>query len=137
MPSGIPIVATLVADVDPQGTAGTTQNRVIGESPADGTVTAVSIVPVAAVTAHGTNYRTFQVQNRGQSGSETTVIATFATDTPTTDDLAAFDEKAVPLTATVADLNVAEGDQLAVLETVAGTGVAHGGYQIKVDIARR
>lgn len=137
MPDGIPRVATLTADVDPQGTAGAAQSRVIGESPADATVVAVSIVPVAAVTAHGTNYRTFAVVNKGQSGSGSTVIASFATDTVTTDDLAAFDEKALVLSSTPADLSVAEGDILAAVETVAAAGVAHGGYQVKVELSHR
>lgn len=136
-PSGVPLVQTLTADVDPQGTANTAQSRVIGEVSTNATVVSVSITPVAAVTAHATNYRTFAVVNKGQDGSGTTSIATFATDTVSTDDLAAFDEKALTLTGTAADLNVAEGDILAAVETVAASGVAHGGYTVKVELKRR
>ena len=53
-----------------------------------------------------------------------------------TDDLAAFDEKALTLSATAADLVVAEGDILAAAETVAASGVRPSGYQVAVDIAR-
>jgi len=136
MPSGTPKAATLKATVPAQATAGTVQDQVIGESPVAGTVIGVSITPEAAVTANATNYRTFRVVNKGQAGAGTTVVATFATDTVTTDDLAAFDEKAIPLSSTAADLVVAEGDILVADETVAAAGVAHGGYQIAVDIAR-
>jgi glutamine amidotransferase PdxT len=96
----------------------------------------VKIVPEAALTANATNFRTFRVLNKGQSGSGSTVVATFATDTPTTDDLAAFDEKSIPLSGTAANLVVAAGDVLAADETVAASGVAHSGYTIIVEITR-
>jgi hypothetical protein len=131
-----PLTRTLEATVPAQGTAGTVQDLVIGEAPFAGTVSGVSIVPEAAVTAHGTNFRTFRVVNKGQAGAGTTVVASFATDTVTTDDLVAFDEKAIPLSGTPANLVVAEGDVLAADETVAAAGVAHGGYTIKVEISR-
>lgn len=137
MPSGTPIVGRLEATVPAQGTAATIQDQVIGEAPTDGTVTSVSITPEAALAAHATNYRTFRVINKGQSGAGTTVVATFATDTPTTDDLVAFDEKAIPLSSTAADLDVSEGDQLVADETVAASGVAHSGYHVVIELARR
>lgn len=135
MPTGTPKAATLKATV-PAATIAATQDQVIGESPVAGTVIGVSFTPEAALTAHGTDYRTFKVVNKGQAGAGTTAVATFATDTVTTDDLVAFDEKAIPLSATAADLVVAEGDILAAVETVAGNGIAHSGYQIVVEIAR-
>lgn len=134
-PSGTPVAQRLDADIPAQGTAGTVQSKTIGEAQVAGVVTAVSITPSAAVTAHATNYRTFSVINKGQSGAGTAVVASFATDTVSTDDLVAFDEKALTLGAT-ADLVVAEGDILAAVETVAASGVAHGGYTVSVDIAR-
>lgn len=135
MPSGTPKAATLQASIPAQGTANAAQDQVIGESPVAGTVIGVSITPEAAVVAHATNYRTFRVVNKGQAGAGTAVVATFATDTVTTDDLVAFDEKALPL-GSAADLVVAEGDILVADETVAASGVAHGGYQVRVEIAR-
>ena len=121
----------LEANVPAQGTAGSTQDWVIGEAETGGTVKEVTIIPEAAVTANATNYRTFRVINKGQSGAGSTVVASFATDTVTTDDLVAFDEKALTL-GSAANLVIAEGDVLVADETVAASGVAHGGYTIKV-----
>lgn len=122
----------LQATVAAQGTASTVQDLVIGEASHGGTVREVTIIPEAAVTAHGTNYRTISVLNKGQAGAGTTSVAALPLDTPTTDDLVAFDEKTVPLSGTAANLAVVEGDVLVVAETVAGSGLAHGGYTIKV-----
>lgn len=131
-----PLTRQIKAFVPAQGTANATQDQVIGEAPFAGTVTSVVIVPEAAVVAHATNYRTFRVVNKGQAGSGSTVVATFATDTVTTDDLAAFDEKSIPLSGTAANLVVAAGDVLVADETVAASGVAHSGYTIQVEITR-
>jgi hypothetical protein len=121
-------MAILERDV-PAAAAGATQETVIGECEHGGTISSVSIIPAAAVTAHGTNYRTLTVTNKGQAGVGAVAVAAFALDTPTTDNLVAFDEKAIPLSGT---LTVAEGDVLTVAETVAASGLAHGGYTIKV-----
>lgn len=136
MPDSAPLTRTIKAFVPAQGTANATQDEVIGTAPFAGTVTAVTIVPEAALTAHATNYRTFRLVNKGQAGSGSTVAATFATDTVTTDDLVAFDEKTIPLSGTAADLVVASGDVLAADETVAASGVAHSGYTMQVEITR-
>jgi hypothetical protein len=123
---------SLEANVPAQGTAGTTQDWVIGEAESGGTVTDVTIIPEAAVTANATNYRTFRVVNKGQAGAGTTVVASFATDTVTTDDLVAFDEKTITLSGTAANLVLTAGDVLVADETITASGVAHGGYTIKV-----
>lgn len=130
------ITRTIERDVPAQGTAGSTQDNVVGEAPFAGTVTEVTIIPEAAVVAHATNYRTFRVLNKGQAGAGTTVVASFATDTVTTDDLTAFDEKALTLSVVAGALTVAAGDVLVADETIAASGVAHGGYKVKVSIAR-
>jgi hypothetical protein len=120
----------------PAAAAGATQDQVIGRAPFSGRVSAVSVIPEAAVTADGTNFRTIRVINKGQGGAGSTVAASLALDTPGTDDLAAFDEKAVPVAAAAADRAVAAGDVLAVDESVAGTGLAHSGYRVLVEISR-
>lgn len=135
MTDSAPLKRTIEATV-PAATKEATQDQVIGEAPFAGTVSAASITPEAAGTANGTNYRTFKIVNKGAAGSGTTAVATFATDTPTTDDLKAFDEKALPLSGTAADLVVAAGDILAVVETVAAEGLAHSGYKVAVEISR-
>lgn len=131
-----PLVQVIEATVPAQGTANAAQDQVIAEAPFDGTVTAVVIVPEAALTAHATNFRTFRVVNKGQAGAGATVVASFATDTPTTDDLVAFDEKVIPLSGTPANLVVVAGDVLVADETAAASGVAHSGYRVKVSISR-
>ncbi len=130
-----PLVEAIEATV-PAATKEAVQDQVIGEAPFAGTVTGVTIVPEAAGTANATNFRTFRVVNKGADGSGSTVVASFATDTPTTDDLKAFDEKAVALSATAANLVVKEGDVLVADETKAAEGLAHSGYRIRVEISR-
>jgi hypothetical protein len=131
-----PLVRRLEATIAAPGAANAAQDQVIGEAPFAGTVTKVAIVPEAALTAHASNFRTFRVVNKGQAGSGSTVVASFATDTVSTDDLAAFDEKVIPLSAVAGATTVAEGDVLAVDETVAASGVAHSGYRVLVEITR-
>jgi hypothetical protein len=131
-----PLVKEIEAQVPAQGTAGTAQDTVIDEVPFDGTITAVTVIPEANVTANATNYRTIRVLNSGAAGSGSTVVASRALDTPTTDDLVKNDEKSIPLSGTAANLEVAAGDVLVADETVAASGLAHGGYVIKVEISR-
>ena len=135
MTDSAPQVQKLEATV-PAATKEATQDQVIGEAPFAGVVSSASIIPEANGTANATNNRTFKIVNKGQSGSGTTAAATFATDTVTTDDLKAFDEKALPLSATPADLVVAAGDIIAVVETVAAEGLAHSGYRVEVELSR-
>jgi hypothetical protein len=130
-----PLKRTISATVPAAGAA-VTQDQTVGEAPFAGTVSEVRLIPEAALTANATNYRTFRVINKGQAGAGTTVVATFATDTVTTDDLVAFDEKVIPLSAVAGATTVAEGDVLAADETVAASGVAHSGYRIEIDISR-
>jgi hypothetical protein len=117
----------------PAAGAAVTQDQVVGRSPITGRVSYVVLVPEAALVANATNFRTFRILNRGQAGAGSAVVATFATDTPATDDLQAFNDRVIPLTAAV---DVAQGDVLAVDETVAGTGVAHSGYKVSVELTR-
>jgi hypothetical protein len=116
--------------------AGTDQSTTIAESHVAGIVKAATITVNGNVTANGSTYRTFTLVNKGQDGNGTTAIAVFATDTPTTDDIADFDEKALTLSSTAADLVVAKGDILALVETHASTGVAHSGGRVEIEIER-
>lgn len=120
----------------PAAAAGAAQDQTIGEAHFGGIIHSVSIVPEANIVAHAANYRTFRVINKGADGNGSTVVATFATDTVSTDDMSDFDEKHLPLSGTPADLVVAQGDVLAIDETVTGTGVAHSGYKVIVEVAR-
>jgi hypothetical protein len=131
----MPVKRTIATTVPAAGAA-VTQDQVIDRAPYAGVISAVTIVPEAALTANATNFRTFRVMNKGQAGAGSTVAASFPTSTPTTDDLVAFKAKAIPLSGTPANLVVAAGDVLAVDETVAASGVAHSGYKVVVEISR-
>src|SRR3954467_14136006 len=120
----------------PAVTAATDQSTTIAESHVAGTVTAATITINGNITANGTTYRTFTLTNKGTDGNGTTAVAVFATDTVTTDDVADFDEKALTLSSTDADLVVAKGDILALVETHASTGVAHAGGRVEIEIER-
>lgn len=126
-------MATLEASIPAQGTAGTVQDTVIGEVPFAGTVTEVTYIPEAAVTAHATNIRTFRVVNTGQAGAGTTVVASRST--VTSNGQAAFDEWTVTLSAVAGATTVAAGDVLIFDETVGASGVAHGGGRVKVQVS--
>lgn len=121
----------------PAAGAAVAQDQTIGEATVSGQVTEVTITPEANLSANGSNYRTFRLLNKGQDGNGSTVVASFATDTVTTDDLADFDEKTITLSVVTDAKDVAAGDILAVDETVTGTGVAHSGYSVKVTISNQ
>lgn len=135
MPDSAPLTRKVQTFVPAQGTAATAQDETVGVAPFDGTVSAVSIVPEANLTADNTNNRTFRLINKGQSGAGSTVIASYQSNVAG-GNLTAFDEKALTLSATPANLVVASGDVLAADEVTAGTGVAHSGYTIVVEISR-
>lgn len=113
--------------VPAQGTAATDQNGIVGRARQGGVLSAVRFMPGAAVAFNASNFRTFTLQNRGQAGSGTVVMATLDTSAVS---LAAFDEAAMVLSATPANLVVVAGDILAIVETHTGSGVAHGGYLV-------
>lgn len=129
-----PLVRKLEATI-PSAGAGTPQDQVVGECPFAGTVTSVSFTPEADITGQATNFRTFRLVNKGQDGTGTTEIAAlaFSSGGVTASD---FDERAITLSGTPANLNVAEGDILAWDETVSGTGLASPGGKVQVEISR-
>jgi len=118
----------------PSLTAGTAGDQVVARAPFAGTVSAASFIPEAAITGDNTNTRTLTLQNRGQSGSGTTAILTIAFTTG--NNAAQFDEKAFTLSGTAANLVVASGDIIAVVETVGGTGLANPGGRVEVTFSR-
>lgn len=108
---------------------------IVGRAGLAGVVTAVTYTPEADITGHATESRTFTLINKGTDGNGTTVIATLAM-------LAGvngvdFDEKAITLSATAADLVVADGQILAWTSVhVGSTGLADPGGRVKVIISR-
>lgn len=134
--SKAPKTETFTTTVPAPGAAGTVQDQTVLEMPYAGVVTEVTVISEGAVVANAANFRTLRLLNAGQAGAGVVVVASLALDTPGTDDLAAKDEKNIPLSAVAGATTVAAGDVLVWDETVTGTGVVHTGLQVKVTISR-
>ncbi len=113
---------TITGAIAAHATAGTGQTTVLAsKAPADGEVEAATFTPTATITGHADNNRIFTLRNKTKSedlGSLTTV----ATKTAATQYTFTLDGTPV----------VSQGDVISVIETVAGTGVAHGGAAVSV-----
>ena len=109
-------------------------SSILGKAPFAGTVTGVGYIPNAAITGADTDSRRIAVTNRGQAGAGTAEIAALGFDTGI--NAVAFDEKALTLNATPANLVVAAGDVLTVDSATLGTGLADPGGVIVVEITR-
>lgn len=97
-------------------------------------VAAIYFVAAATLTGADTDSRTVQVVNKGQNGLGAVVIASLAFVNGVI--ATAFDEKALTLSVTAADLLVAEGDILAVVSTHVGNGLADPGGIVEVKFGR-
>lgn len=130
-----PLTRTLQTQV-PAVTILATTVTTAGEAPFAGTVTGVSYTAIAAVTgAASPASRTLSLINKGQSGAGTTAIATLAL--VGTVNLVAYDEKAITLSVTAADLVVADGDILAWSSAaVGGTGLVDPGGLVQITMSR-
>jgi len=104
-------------------------------APFDCTVTAVTYVANALLTGANTNSRTLNLRNKGQDGSGSTVVASKAFVSGV--NAAAFDETAITLSGTAANLDLAAGDVLALQSDSVGTGLADPGGLLRVSVARR
>lgn len=130
----IPLVVELSSSTEAVA-ANADATVIIGRVGLAGVVTAVTYTPEANITGHGTESRTFSLINKGTDGNGTTVIATLAM--LATVDGVDFDEKAITLSATAADLVVADGQILAWTSVHVGTtGLADPGGRVKVAISR-
>lgn len=111
-------------------------DTIVCEAPFDGVVTEVTYTPEGNITgAASPASRTFSLVNKGADGNGATVVATRAMvgGVNATD----FNEDALTLSATAADLEVAEGDVLAFNSlAVGGTGLADPGGKVTVKISR-
>lgn len=94
-------------------------------------VTEVSIVSEAALTAADATARTLTIFNRGQAGAGTTVVATLVTNLAG-GNWTANDKKLFTLSAVAGALDIADGDALECVETVASTGTARANCQLGV-----
>lgn len=128
-----PHVTRIQVPAEPVATVGNDLSTAIKATVA-GNVTSVTYLPVAARAGAATNSRTLNLINKGSDGSGTTVVATLALVAGV--DLAAFDEKAITLSATAADVVVAAGDVLQWQSLHVGTGIADPGGTVCVEISR-
>jgi len=128
-----PLTGRITATI-PAQTAAAVADQSIGRAPYAGTVARVSLTPEADITGATATARTFTCINKGADGNGTTVVATLATTTGV--NLTDFNEQDFTLSAVAGATTVAEGDILAVAETVASTGTAHSGGLITIEIAR-
>lgn len=90
----------------------------------DITVTAVKFLTAGTITADGTNYTTLALNKYDGAGGSATIVASRATDTVTTDDVAAGVPWALTLSGTAANLDVDAGEVLGVTGVKASAGVA-------------
>lgn len=134
MPDTAPHIQVMQAMVPGQATAGTDDSWVLFEVPFDATVTAVSYTTDAAITGHASNNRTFSVINTGNAGTGATTIASVTTNT--SNNFVAFDEKALTLSGTAANLIVASGNIIKFLSDASGDGVADPGGVVQVTLSR-
>lgn len=105
----------------PAVAAGDTSTVVVGNMQRDFHVVSMQIVPRAAVTANATNYGTITLQNKGTLGSGSTAVASRTWSA--TNSVAGTKESAT-LNGTAANLEGKAGDQLVVVHSTAGTGLA-------------
>lgn len=134
MSDQIPLVRSIEAAAEAVAAAADGAT-IVGRAGYAGTVTAVTYAPEANMAGDTTETRTFSLVNKGTDGNGTTVVATLACITGVS--LSDFDEKAITLSATAANLVVADGDILAWTSVHGGsTGLADPGGLVKVTISR-
>jgi hypothetical protein len=129
-----PLVREIEQAADPVA-ADADLTTVIGEADFAGTVTAASYTPKANVTGNDAESRAISIVNKGADGNGTTVVATL--DLATGVNLTDFNETALTLSATPANLVVAAGDILAFTSVHEGsTGLADPGGLVRVEVTR-
>lgn len=134
MGDSAPLVRAVEADVPPVSTAGNDDDTVLFQAPFDCTVLLVEYVPEAAITGADTNSRTLSVVNKGQAGSGSTTVASLALTNGVT--ASAYNEKAVTLSGTAANLVLAAGDTVQWRSVHVGTGITDPGGLVRVTISR-
>lgn len=98
------------------------------------TITGVRYAPDAALSGANTNSRTLTIVNKGQDGLGAVVVASLALVSGV--NLVAFDELALTLSATPANLIVAAGDILAFFSDAVLTGIVDPGGELSIDFSR-
>ncbi|MET0646386.1 MAG: hypothetical protein ABW208_07170 [Pyrinomonadaceae bacterium] len=129
-----PLVERIQETVPGEATAGSDKSVAVGRASFGATVESVTYAPNALITGANTNTRRVALINRGQSGSGSTVVAELQFNSGVNGP--AFDEKSLTLSATPANLKLAEGDILEWLSDAVGTGLADPGGLVVVKMSR-
>lgn len=132
MPDSAPLIQRFATRVASTIAAGT-QTTTVCKAPFAGTVSLASYIPDGAITGATATKRTLTLQNKGQSGAGTTAVAIL--DFVTGTNGVAQDEGSMTLQ-TAANLVVAAGDVIALVETVTSTGTVNPGGLVNVEITR-
>lgn len=129
-----PFTRTERHPAQPVATAGNDLNMVAGVAPFDGTVSAVTYIPLTTITGAATNNRSLSLVNKGQAGAGTTVVATLAFGNGV--NAAANAATAITLSTVAGATTVAAGDVLQWQSTHVGTGIADPGGLVNVSFSR-
>lgn len=129
-----PFNTKLETIAQPVGTAGNDLLTIVGECPFAATVAEVTYIAEAALSGADTNSRTLNLYNRGTAGTGTTLVATLALVSGV--NLVDNDEKTITLSATPANLQVAESDVLEWQSLHVGTGIVDPGGRVQVVLTR-
>jgi hypothetical protein len=116
-----------VAAVDTEGNDLTSE---VAEAPFAGTITSVKYVPDATQAGANTNSRTYTVVNKTKSVTAATLAQVSGVE------LTAATAKAIPVSGTAANVEVAEGDEIAFVSTHVGTGIKDPGGLVEVQFSR-
>jgi hypothetical protein len=129
-----PFKQTQKADVAAAAAAADASGSYVN-APFAGTVSAASVILSAAITGADTNSRTIELRNRGTTGAGNVLVASKAFTAGQNG--AADDEVALNLSATPADLVVAEDDVLEFVSLhIGGTGLAAPAFTGQVEFSR-
>jgi hypothetical protein len=135
MPDYSPATQTLSAGTTPATAANADASGRYVTAPYAGRVAGARVITAANITGANTDSRSIQIFNRGTSGVGTTYVGGRAFTSGV--NAVADDETALTLTATTADLVVAEGDVLEVVSQHVGTtGLAGPEFTTYVDFNR-
>jgi len=129
-----PLLQTYEAALAAEATAGTGQEAQICVAPWAGTLVEAYYAPEAAVTGVVTNNKAVTVRNRGANGAGNTTMATLTFGAGTNG--TAFDESALTLSGTPANVAFAPGDVITAQSTVNGTGMTLPEGKVRVVLSR-
>lgn len=129
-----PLLQTYEVALAAEATAGTGQEAQLCVAPWVGTLVEAYYTPEAAVTGVASNNKAVTVRNRGAAGAGATTMATLTFGVGTNG--VAFDEQALTLSGTPANVAFAQGDVLTAQSTVNGTGMTLPEGKLRVVLSR-